>query len=71
MTMAYIAIGIDAAKGRADIAMLNESPTRLHGGVYDDTACLEVTRRPRLQPVFEGVLQLIVEHFAHDFPLTV
>ena len=36
--MGYIAIGVDVSKGRADIAILNESGTRLHAAVYDDTA---------------------------------
>lgn len=36
--MGYIAIGGDVSKGRLDIAILNESRTRLHVGAYDDTA---------------------------------
>jgi transposase len=36
--MAYIAIGGDVSKGRLDIAILNESGTRLHAGCYDDTS---------------------------------
>lgn len=36
--MEYIAIGGDVSKGRLDIAILNESRTRLHVGAYDDTA---------------------------------
>ncbi len=36
--MGYIAIGVDVSNGRADIAILNESGTRLHAGAYDDTA---------------------------------
>lgn len=36
--MRYIAIGGDVSKGRLDIAILNESGTRLHAGVYDDTS---------------------------------
>lgn len=36
--MEYIAIGIDASKGRADIAIINQSGTVLRGsGGYDDT----------------------------------
>ena len=33
--MGYIAIGGDVSKGRLDIAILNESGTRLHLGAYD------------------------------------
>jgi transposase len=36
--MAYIAIGGDVSKGRLDIAILNESRTCLHAGMYDDTS---------------------------------
>jgi transposase len=36
--MGYIAIGGDVSKGRLDIVIRNESGTRLHAGVYDDTA---------------------------------
>jgi len=36
--MGYIAIGGDVSKGRLDIVICNESGTRLHAGVYDDTA---------------------------------
>ena len=36
--MECIAIGIDVSKGRADVAIINESGTVLHGsGAYDDT----------------------------------
>jgi len=35
--MGHIAIGGDVSKGRLDIAILNESFTRLHAGCYDDT----------------------------------
>lgn len=36
--MTTIAIGVDVSKGRADIAILNESRARLLSQVYDDTA---------------------------------
>lgn len=51
--MGYIAIGGDVSKGRLDIVIRNESGTRLHVGVYDDTAAGHQALRRELTAHYE------------------
>lgn len=51
--MGYIAIGGDVSKGRLDIVIRNESGTRLHAGVYDDTAAGHQALRRELMALRE------------------